>query len=47
MVAPLAVKVVEAPLQMDALGETVKANGVTVTVTVWVEEQVPVVPVTV
>jgi len=38
---------VEAPLQIDAFGETVRFNGVTVTVTFAVAEQEPVVPVTV
>ena len=37
----------EAPLQIEAFGDTVRFNGVTVTVTVAVAEQDPVVPVTV
>lgn len=45
--APPAVKAVEAPVQMFAAGETVRFNGVTVTVTFAVAEQEPVVPVTV
>ena len=47
MVAPPAVNVVDAPLQMFVLGDKVRASGVTVTVTVAVFEHVPVVPVTV
>jgi hypothetical protein len=46
-VAPLAVKFAAAPLQMVVLGETVTFIGVTVTVTVAVDEHDPVVPVTV
>ena len=49
MVAPLAVRFVLAPAQIDVLeGLTVMVGiGFTVTVTVCVDEQLPVVPVTV
>ena len=47
MVAPPAVNVVEAPVQIFAAGETVKFKGVTVTVVVALAEHDPVVPVTV
>ena len=47
MVAPPAVNVVDPPLQILVLGETVSPSGVTVTVTVPVAEHDPVVPVTV
>lgn len=45
--APLAVSVVEAPVQMLAFGETVRLIGVTVTVTFADAEHEPFVPVTV
>lgn len=47
MVAPLAVKTVEPPLQIEVFGDTVRASGVTVTVTVPVALHDPLVPVTV
>ena len=45
--APVAVKVVEAPEQIEVLGETPTVNGATVTVTVPLLVQPAVLPVTV
>lgn len=45
--APLAVKVVDAPEQIDAFGETLTVNGATVTVTVPLLVHPAVFPVTV